>query len=259
MKFYILTLFLIVWQLNFAQPSVIIQGTYQGKNLFVQNPENADGDGLCVIRVEVNGEAFDNLLLSETFEIQFDQLGVKLGDPLEVIIYHHSGCVPKVLNGGLDTPKHLRINSGSIQNGSLRWKDELDEGFTYSIEQYRWNKWITLDLTINDLNDEGYFTADVSSDLHSGVNTFRIVAKNSNDVKAYSNNFNLDGDSEPVSYVLTSDYGLLQFTSETGYELYDEDGALLKSGISDEILLQEFPSGTYFLNFDNYNSKLKLK
>jgi hypothetical protein len=42
-----------------------LTGTYQGKNLYVQNP-SASGDGFCVHEVHVNGEVTTEVLQPAT-------------------------------------------------------------------------------------------------------------------------------------------------------------------------------------------------
>ena len=48
-----------------------LEGHYQGKNLYVQNPEDEDGFGFCVTKATVNGDPIVDGLQSSAFEIDF--------------------------------------------------------------------------------------------------------------------------------------------------------------------------------------------
>lgn len=76
-----------------------IEGHYQGKNLYVQNPLD-DLNRLCTYRITIN----DSIELdsadfhSSAYEINFEKYGFINGDKVVVKIYHYPDCMPKVLN-----------------------------------------------------------------------------------------------------------------------------------------------------------------
>ena len=65
-----------------------VEGTYQGKNLYVQNPFSGSGVGFCVIAVYVNGDVTTDQVNSSAFEIDFSNLSLKVGEPVTVKIQH---------------------------------------------------------------------------------------------------------------------------------------------------------------------------
>ena len=77
---------------------IVLEGAYQGKNLYVQNPMTQDG--WCAVYVEVNGvKVLDSLDVQKTaFEIDLKSLGIEQGGAVQIRIYHQSDCMPKVLN-----------------------------------------------------------------------------------------------------------------------------------------------------------------
>ena len=83
---------------SISYSEVILNGTYQGTNLFVQNPfyEN----NFCAVCVAVN----DSILIDSTqlqvsaFEIDLNRFGLNINDSVTIKIKHHSDCLPKVLN-----------------------------------------------------------------------------------------------------------------------------------------------------------------
>jgi hypothetical protein len=74
------------------------EGTFQGKNVYVQNP--FEGDSFCAFSVVIN----DSLKMDpadvqySAFEIDLIGFGFNIGDPVKVRIYHGDDCLPKVLN-----------------------------------------------------------------------------------------------------------------------------------------------------------------
>ena len=55
--------------------SLSIEGTYQGKNLYVQNPMDDDGFGYCATKVTVNGDIMPGGTNMGAFEIDFAAFG----------------------------------------------------------------------------------------------------------------------------------------------------------------------------------------
>src|ERR1700745_1336106 len=92
--------------LAFGQGGVIIlEGNYQGKNLYIQNPFGNGGVGFCVTEVLVNGNVTVDETQSSAFEIDFKPHNLKIGDKIEVKIKHKTDCKPKVLNPEVLKPK----------------------------------------------------------------------------------------------------------------------------------------------------------
>src|ERR1044071_7067750 len=82
-----------------AQGNVIVlEGNYQGKPLYVQNPFGPGGVGFCVTEVKVNGNITTDETNSSAFEIDLKAQKLAPGEKVEVRIMHKDGCKPKVLN-----------------------------------------------------------------------------------------------------------------------------------------------------------------
>src|SRR5690349_13030525 len=90
----------------FSQGGVILlEGTYQGKVVYVQNPFGPGGVGFCVTEVKVNGNITTDELTSSAFEIDLKPHKLNIGDKVEIKIFHKEGCKPKVLNPEVLKPK----------------------------------------------------------------------------------------------------------------------------------------------------------
>ena len=62
-------LFILIATISFA--SLSIEGTYQGKNLYIQNPMDDEGFGYCATKVTVNGDIMPGGTNMGAFEIDF--------------------------------------------------------------------------------------------------------------------------------------------------------------------------------------------
>src|ERR1041385_6998494 len=77
---------------NLMAGNIILEGNYQGKNLYVQNPFAGSGVGFCTIKVEVNGQVTTDETNSSAYEIDFTNLQLKIGDKVSVKIEHKDDC-----------------------------------------------------------------------------------------------------------------------------------------------------------------------
>ena len=231
---------------------VVVEGHYQGKNLYVQNPFGSSGVGFCVIKVTVNGDATTDQIASSAFEIDFGNLNLKVGDPVLVKISHKSDCLPKVLNPEVLLPKStFETKSISVANGNLlKWCTTGESGkLTFEVEQYRWNKWIKVG-EVDGVGTSGENCYEFEVTLHSGENKFRVKQKD------YSGRANISKStsitSESPKLALNAPKGRdVEFSGETLYEIYDTYGNLRKKGYGQKIDCTNLDKGLYYVNFDN--------
>ena len=130
-----------------AMAALSVEGTYQGKNLYVQNPMDDEGFGYCATKVTVNGDIMPGGTSVGAFEIDFSLFNIEIGEPVFIVIEHNDGCRPKVLNPEVLLPRStFKVNSIVISDeGSLTWSTSSEQGkLPFVIEQYRWNKWVAI-------------------------------------------------------------------------------------------------------------------
>ena len=143
-----LILFLVVCLSSVSSMAALsVEGTYQGKNLYVQNPMDDEGFGYCATKVTVNGDIMPGGTSVGAFEIDFSLFNIEIGEPVFIVIEHNDGCRPKVLNPEVLLPRStFKVNQLlSIDEGNLKWTTTGEQGkLPFVIEQYRWNKWVAL-------------------------------------------------------------------------------------------------------------------
>ena len=127
--------------------TLVVEGKYQNKNVFVQNAIGNSGVGFCAQEIKVNGKVTTDETNSSAFEIDLASLQLKYGESVTIEIIHKDGCTPKVLNMDDLKPKPsfevLTINVSPA--GLLKWTTKNESGsLPYIIEQFKWNKWIPI-------------------------------------------------------------------------------------------------------------------
>jgi len=257
-------LFVLFIGANFASfADLSLEGHYQGKNLFVQNPDDEDDFGFCVTSVTVNGDPVSDGIESSAFEIDFAEFDVKIGDPVFIVLVHGLGCKPKVLNPEVLKPKSsFEIVTISCKpDGTMSWVTKNESGkLAFVIEQFRWNKWVVLgEVDGEGTNKENSYNFVVIP--HSGENKVRVTQTDYTNKKRPS---------ESVSFVNTTITEpkfspkrvkkIIKFTSagkpiETKYEIFDNFGNIVKKGFASEADCSNLKKAAYYINYDNKSEK----
>ncbi|MDP1802089.1 MAG: T9SS type A sorting domain-containing protein [Bacteroidota bacterium] len=250
--------------INFASAQggvIILEGNYQGKNLYVQNPFGSGGVGFCVTEVKVNGNITTDEIPSSAFEIDMKPHKLNIGDKVEVKIFHKEDCKPKVLNPEVLKPKSTYevVSMTADKDGNIKWTTKSETGkLAFAVEQYRWNKWVK----VGEVDGVGTPTSNEYSFKvvpHSGKNQVRVRQTD------YSGQPRLSKPTEYMSEVPEIEYAPMKASKEitffqkgksdkqieTMYEIYDQYGNIVKKGFGSKLDVSNLPKGGYFLNFDN--------
>ena len=239
---------------SFAGGVIVLDGNYQGKNLYIQNPFAGSGVGFCVFEVTVNDQVTTDEINSSAFEIDFKNFQLKLGDKIEVKIKHKDDCKPKVLNPEVLKPKSTYdvVSMKIEKDGILKWTTKGETGkLPYVIEQYRWNKWVKVGEV------EGAGTAD-NNDYsfkitpHSGKNQFRIKQVDySNQPRFSPKPADFMSPSPEITFSPVKVSKELAFSEDTMYEIYDQYGNVVKKGFGQNVDCANLTKGVYYINYDN--------
>jgi len=239
--------------------TIIIEGTYQNKNLFIQNSPDENGVGFCAYEVLINGQLSTDELNSKTFEIDFSALPIEPGTHVIVEIKHKNDCAPKILN-----PDALRleptfevVDIKIDKKGLLGWTTINEkESIPFIVEQYRWNKWIK----VGELSGKGkkgtnsYLFQTVPN---SGENKFRVKQIGFEGVDKRSEPVTFKSDIKQVEHKVNKEKTTIQFSGETLFEVYDMHGNIKKYGYGGQLNISNLPKGSYFLCYDNVVTELR--
>ncbi|HPB25073.1 MAG TPA: hypothetical protein PLB59_02260 [Bacteroidales bacterium] len=246
----IITILLFVCSNLFAG-ELTLKGNYYGFNLQVLNPSN--GNGFCVTEVLVNNQKTQDEVNSNAFEIDFSLLNLKIGDPVTVVIKHHNGCVPEVIN-----PRALQptgnvsfITPKADKTGHINWGikgDLMDEPLI--IEQFRWNKWTKVgEFTPTDTVKKNMYSFEFIP--HTGLNQFRIFFNDVNGNPMYSKIIKYTSRNPEITLLSAKTSDKLTFSANTQYEIFDLKGNFISEGFGKEIDVTDLEKGKYWLNYDN--------
>jgi hypothetical protein len=245
--------------LSFAQ-KIELEGTYQGKNIYVQNPVANTGKGFCTEKVLVNGKEVA-VSYTNAYEIKLDSIGFKIEDTIKIEIFHKVDCKPKVITP-FYTPKgnfdlvSIHIDSSYV----LHWitKNEINK-LTYTIEQFRWNKWVK----IGEVDGKGGIHENAYSfqtKPHSGLNILRVkqVASGKSRISKTAEIEVPDLDIQIIGNKHKL-WEAIHFNKKTMYELYDRKGDIVKKGDGINIGIKGLEQNFYYLNYDNKTETITIR
>ncbi|MDX1444791.1 hypothetical protein [Lishizhenia sp.] len=258
------TLATIFWFAHLSCANLSIEGTYQGRNLYVQNPETPDGFGFCATRITVNDQILPANINRLAFIIDFSQLDLPIGTPVFIVIYHSDDCKPKILNPEvlLHSSTFTTEEISATEEGVISWSTKNEEGkIPFKIEQYRWNKWITVGEV------EGLGTPDINSysfqiTPHSGTNKIRVVQIDHTGIKNKSPEIIFESNADEVFLASNKIDEEIRFVnkqkkaSPTRYELFDAYGNIVKKGYGEIVACTSLKKGLYHLNYDNTTERI---
>lgn len=245
-----------------AFAALSVEGTYQGKNLYVQNPMDDEGFGYCATKVTVNGDIMPGGTSMAAFEIDFSQFNIEIGEPVFIVIEHNDGCKPKILNPEVLLPRStfIVVNMDVTTEGKLKWTTKSEQGkLPFIVEQYRWNKWVTIgEVAGKGGGQENAYEFSVTP--HSGENTVRIVQIDHSGTKRPSKEVKFLSNTSKVTKTPAKVKNEIKFIAngapaETRYEIYDAYGNIVKKGVGSSVNCANLLRGVYYINFDNVNEK----
>lgn len=240
---------------------ILLEGRYQGKNIYVSNPYAGNMIGFCVTKVFVNEKeiAFEN---SSAFEIDLKILDLKLGDSLRVVIEHGADCKPKIINTDNGHPRStfLLVSIEISPEGTLKWTatEEINK-LPFIVEQFRWNKWIKVG-EAGGMGGEGENYYETKVLFHSGKNQFRVKQVDYSGPLRWSKPATFICDTcVNVTYTIDKTRKQIIFSKETLYELYDKESQVVKRGLGKEIDCSGLKKAKYYMNYDNTTTDITFK
>jgi hypothetical protein len=236
---------------------LLLEGRYQNKNLYIQNGTGQSGVGFCAYEVKVNGTVTTDEVNSTAFEVDLTPFKLTMGDKVTIEIYHKEDCKPKVLNPEALRPmptfeiKSITLN----KEGILKWSTTNESGpLPFIIEQFKWNKWVYVG-TVEGLGSPVTHDYVFKVTAHSGENKFRVKQVGFNGTIKTSSAVTLQTFMDEPTYRVTNKE--VVFSNDTGYELYDPFGNVVKKGYGNICDISNLKRGDYWLCYDNKITEMK--
>jgi hypothetical protein len=248
---------------------IVLEGNYQGKNLFVQNPFGASGVGFCVMEVLVNDQVTTDEINSSAFEIDFKNFQLKLGDKIEVKIKHKDDCKPKVLNPEVLRPRSTYdvLQMKVEKDGTLKWSTKGETGkLPYIVEQFVYTTWKKVGEVegIGSIEQNDYSFKIVP---HSGKNQFRVKQVDYTNQPHLSRPVDYQSPSAPLDFLPKKVNNIIEFvqlannkiSEETMFEIYDQYGNIVKKGFAKQVDVSNLQKGVYYIIYDGKSGEFVKK
>jgi len=233
---------------------IVLEGNYQGKNLFIQNPFSEAGVGFCVFEVTVNDQIATDEINSSAFEVDMNNFGLKLSDKVVVKVKHKDGCTPVVLNPEVLKPKSTFdiVKQSIASDGTFSWTATNETGeLPFIVEQKRWNKWVKVGEVLGD-GKPGEHTYTFKVTPHSGENIFRVKQTDLSKRARFSEAVTYSNASvAQVTWGPVKPKEEIVFSAPTLFEVYDQYGNIVKRGYADRLEVASLKKDLYYLNYDN--------
>lgn len=238
--------------------TLVLNGAYQGKNLYVQNPFTVNMKDFCTIEVYVNSEKVMSQIKSSAYEIDLSYLAIN--EPLTIEIVHKSDCKPKVLNSQV-----IRLNSNLqfanlvATESAISWSTKGEkQGDKMYLEQFLYNTWINLkEIQAKGSSSNSSYSAE--SHHTSGINKYRIKYLDKDGTAFYSRILEFQSVVPEITFYPKRVSNKIYLSRGADYEITDENGTILNKGKGKEIPCETLKEGIYYLNIDNKTEKFLKK
>ena len=247
-----LTLNSILFEVKAAE--ILVAGTYQGKNLYVQNPFTGNLQDFCTVEVFVNNAKSNANLNSSAFEIDLSHL--KLNEEVFIKIVHKDDCKPKILNGTvIKSVINFHFVDFSVDDKMVFWKTKSEkyQGKFY-LEQFLHNTWVVVSEVVSKggIANNDYATTEHN---HSGKNKYRIRFREPGGQFFYSKVVEYNSVKSQVTFSPKKAINVLNLSHQAHYEIFDLAGLSLMKGSGIQISISGLKPGDYFINIDNRTEK----
>ena len=231
--------------------SLVIKGTYQGKPLYVQNPFVREAGGFCIQQVLLNRFTLLNAPRASAVRIAPADAGLRVGDKVEIIILHHRGYMPKVLNPEVIIfAQPFSFVYTTAGEESLRWAAKgAASGGSFSIQRAEPDGWHELasKYAVPGIEEQAY---EQSISHQPGENEYRILYTDNEGQEKESNPFLYTKNLPPVTFSPTRVSDQITLSRKAFFEILDEQGNQILKGEMDQIPLRRLRPGTYFIVLD---------
>ncbi len=241
--------------------TIVLEGRYQLRNIYVINSASPDGVGYCVYEVTMNGLVTTDEINSQAFEVDLSIYNLKLGDPVTVNIRHKDGCTPKILNPGAlePAPSFECSKIECSKEGLLTWETTAEQGkLPFIIQQFKWNKWVN----VGEVMGTGTAVRNnykFQVQLSSGKNKFRVAQKSYEGELRKSPNCEVISTVSEVTFKYDKKTKMVTFSAETSFEMYNVFGQIVKRGYGLTVDCTTLLKGEYYLSYDSKTEKFLRK
>ncbi len=257
MRTYLFLLIISMFSFPANAGEIKLDGSYLGRNLYILNTINSNPEDLCVTAISVNGKNILTPVTSSSFEVDFEAVGLKVGDKVSLVITTKGNCKPRIINQEvLSAYPACDFVYSKTDKSSVNWATKGENGeLPFLIQQYKWNRWVTLgEVMGKGLPDSTSYTYQVKH--LNGVNSYRVIQQDDNGRIVSSPEMTARSSNLEVT-MINNKGSSIAFSEETQYEIYDAAGTLLLSGTATEVDISSLTKGEFYLAYANKTELIK--
>ncbi|MCH8330843.1 MAG: T9SS type A sorting domain-containing protein [Bacteroidetes bacterium] len=248
-------------QVNFSTVALvdtgmlILQGTYQGENIYVNNPFNAFRSQYSVIGATLNGKDIEGFS-SSTFEVDLSEIKLKAYVNIELTYRKRGFRLPEVLNPGAIRSKSTfeLVGQVEVDKEMIEWDTRGESSQEpYVIERdigTSMPKWVLVGSLIGkgtpNLNEYAF-----KIDHYPGRNKYRIKQRDGVYRNKYTNIFYYTSDKQPVMVTDNRVSNELELSKQADYIIYDSKGNIVQEGNGQKVDVSSMVNGTYYIKIQN--------
>jgi hypothetical protein len=176
---------------------------------------------------------------------------------LSVLIFSSSFTFIKNTEGGTEATVEKIVSTFDIRSfkiskdGMVSWTSENEHGsLPYIVEQFIYDKWVKVG-QVNGIGSPSPNSYSVPVILSSGENKFRVRQKGYDKMSRFSDAVTFYCKKDPVSYTVSNDNQMIEFTGDTYFIIYNPFGAITKQGYGNSVDISNYANGYYCLIYDN--------
>ncbi|MDX1903696.1 MAG: hypothetical protein SFU27_06010 [Thermonemataceae bacterium] len=244
----VFTIILLFWSIASMAGEIIAKGTYQGKNIFVQNPLSSDRVSYCTEAVYLNNKLVLQNPKASSYEVNMSKLSV--GTSVEIKIVYKDGCKPKIINPSvIKSVSNFKFTNTVVNADDISWQVEGEtSNSVYYIEHYVNNNWTNVKVITAKDNQNSY---SVSLKHSAGVNKYRVKHQAKLGQIAYSPTVTYNSTSGMVKFYPRNVSNKIYFTGVVSYEISNAKKQVLKKGKGRDVDVSSLQRGVYYVTFDN--------
>lgn len=240
---------------------IVLEGTYQNKNVYVANSMAGSGAGFCTYEIVVNGDKSTDEVQSSAFEIDLTIYQLAFGDEVSIEIKHKEGCTPKVINPDVlnPIPTFETTDIDISSTGTLSWTTTGEDGILpFVVQQYKWSKWVNVgEVTGIGTTESHSYSFEVN--FVSGTNKFRVMQRSHDGKVLASPSVSITSSEPKLTHIYNKKSDEIEFSDETSYEIYDVYGQVKKKGFGRSVDVGNLDKGDYYVSFDSSTIEFKKK
>ena len=229
---------------------IVLSGTYQGKDLYIQNPFNTATSSFCTDAVYINDRLVLDHPKASAFKIDLSFLSES--DLVVIRILFQDDCQPGVVNPQvLKAPQDFQFLTAQADNNSVTWTAKGDKNGTYYLE-HKWEKndWDIVDtVEVISVFEQNKYAVEPS--YLKGSNNYRVKFIDKDNEEFYSVEFQFTAADNYITFYPKIATSQLKLSDSCYFEVSDFFGKVIKKGAGRDVILIDLKPGKYYLNIQN--------